>query len=119
MRIGRKHAAKNSGEGDEGKSKIHFALRVLGRLINCSSLDDAMATVRDATIVLNARFESENVKSSLRRLEERINTFEAVSIEADSVVDFEDLADESSEKDNGRKSTNEKGGGDKSEMHKY
>ena len=119
MRIGRKHAAKHSGDGDEGKSKIHFALRVLGRLINSSSLDDATATVRDATIVLNARFESENVKSSLRRLEERINTFEAVSIKSDSDVDFEGLADENSEKHNGRKSKNEKGGGDKSEMHKY
>ena len=68
MRIGREHAAKHSGDGDEAKSKIYFALRLLGRLINSSSLDNFTATVRNAIIVLKSRLESEDLKTSLKRM---------------------------------------------------
>ena len=60
----------------EDNVKVYFSQRILGRLICCSSLKDAVSIVKSLVCVAVSRTNEKNVEVSLKYLEESINEFQ-------------------------------------------
>ncbi len=71
--------------GQDEKSQIHFAMCLLGRLINCTSRRDAYKIVRRAVMVLKSKFATKQMREALAFLQKSIITFQ------EQVDDFVDV----------------------------
>ncbi len=74
------------------QSQVHFAMRSMGRLINCKSFPEAIKIVNWMQIMMTSEFASVVVIRSLQHLENSINTFEE---ELDDSVELNKLRESS------------------------
>lgn len=75
MKMCRRNAKRLCNKEQDEKSQVHFASRLMGRLINCKSLDEAGRIVDKAFVVLRTKKATQDMQDALHWLEESINTF--------------------------------------------
>ena len=88
MKMCRRNAIRLSNKEQDEKSQVHFASRLMGRLINCKSLGEAEIIVDKAIIVLRTEKATQDMQDALCWLEESINTF-ADTVDDPAVLDEE------------------------------
>ena len=75
----------------EDNVKVHFSQRILGRLICCSSLKDAVNIVKALACVAVSRTNKKNVEVSLKYLEEFQEIDELIEQSEEGDVRFEEM----------------------------
>ena len=79
MNLCKKHASNKAYKDSMNRSQVHFAMRVFGRLINCTRLSDASKVVKCASVVMMSEYATNDTKNGLKLLEETISSFKEIT----------------------------------------
>ena len=94
MKNAKKHAVLQKGNDNES-SQQHFVMRFFGRLINCSTLQEATVLVKAAYIVLKSKGVTPDVSLAVKDLEKAINDFSnEIELSMDEIQSAEKEAEE-------------------------
>ena len=111
MRMCKRNIKKYHNKNQDEHSQTHYAMRIMGRLINSLTLEEAARIIHKVAVVMRTIYASDNVKKSLNWLENSINTFDEPDDIDDDVTNDED--DITADCDKGHYNNR------KTEMHKY
>ena len=97
MRMCRRNAQRYRNREQSESSQVHFAMHLVGRIIQCKSLDEVASIIERAVVVMKTKYATSKMKEALQWLQESINTFEEPPIDASDRSDDEDEYKTSSE----------------------
>ena len=75
MQMCRRNAKRLYNKEQNEKSQVHFASRLMGRLINCQSIEEVDRLVEKVIIVLRTKRATQEMREALLWLQNSINTF--------------------------------------------
>ena len=97
MRMCRRNAKRYRNREQDESSQVHFAMRLVGRIIQSKSLEEVTGIIERAVVVMKTKYATSEMKKALQCLQESINTFEEPPVEPSDCSDDEENYEESSE----------------------